>query len=58
MNNNNKIDLFGRPINTVNESPIYDKNGQLKEMFKPKVIKHNKLEKPFIKSKDKKDKFR
>lgn len=57
MDNINKKDLFGRPINTINESPIYEKNGQLKEIFKPKVIKHNKIEKPFIKRKDKKDKF-
>lgn len=55
--NNTKKNLFGHPIDKNCESPIYDKNGQLKEIFKPKTIKQNKLEKPFIKKKDKKDKF-
>ncbi len=57
MNQNNQKDLFGRPINKTNQNSLYDNNGQLKEMFKPKVIKHNRLEKPMIKSKEKSEKF-
>jgi hypothetical protein len=57
MDHQTKKDLFGRPISKINESQLYDKNGQLKEMFRPKVIKYNALEKPMIKLKDKKEKF-
>lgn len=58
MDQKQKTNVFGRPISTtINENTLYDKNGQLKEIFRPKVIKHNALEKPMIKLKDKKDKF-
>mgnify|MGYP000945683908 CR=1 FL=1 len=57
MNQINQKDLFGRPINQPNQSSLYDNNGQLKEMFKPKEIKHNRLEKQMIKSKEKANKF-
>jgi hypothetical protein len=57
MDRKEKKDLFGRVANKTTESRIFGKNGELKEIFKPKVIKYNALEKPMIKIKDMKDKF-
>lgn len=57
MDNKGKPDFFGTQTKKQNESTILNDFGQLKDMFKSKENKSNKLEKPFIRIKNKKDKF-
>ena len=56
MDNKGKPDFFGTDIKKANEQTILNDFGQLKDIFKPKEIKYNRLEKPFERIK-KKDKF-